>query len=56
MKVGVTGASGMLGTSLVTHLSEKHKVFATSRSKGIEGDNIEWECFDLTILHCLMNG
>jgi dTDP-4-dehydrorhamnose reductase len=48
MKVGVTGASGMLGTSLVTHLSEKHKVFATSRSKGIEGDNIEWECFDLT--------
>ena len=48
MKVGVTGASGMLGTSLVAHLSEKHKVFATSRSKGIEGDNIEWDCFDLT--------
>ena len=48
MKVGVTGASGMLGTSLVTHLSEKHKVFATSRSKGVEGDNIEWDCFDLT--------
>jgi len=48
MQVGVTGASGMLGTSLVAHLSEKHKVFATSRSKGIEGDNIEWDCFDLT--------
>ena len=48
MKVGVTGASGMLGTSLISHLSEKHKVFATSRSKGIEGDNIKWDCFDLT--------
>jgi len=48
MKVGVTGASGMLGTSIVAHLSEKHKVFATSRTKGIEGDNIEWDCFDLT--------
>jgi dTDP-4-dehydrorhamnose reductase len=48
MKVGVTGASGMLGTSLIAHLSEKHKVFATSRSKGIEGNNIQWDCFDLT--------
>ncbi len=53
MKVGVTGASGMLGTSLVAHLSEKHKVFATSRSKGIEGDNIEWDCFDLTDIKLL---
>jgi len=48
MRVGVTGASGMLGTELVTHLSKIHKVFATSRNKGVEGKNIEWDCFDLT--------
>ena len=48
MRIGVTGASGMLGTALVTHLSKFYKVFATSRSKGIEGKNIEWDCFDLT--------
>jgi len=47
MRIGVTGASGMLGTALVTHLSKFYKVFATSRSKGIEGKNIEWDCFDL---------
>ena len=48
MRIGITGASGMLGTELVTYLSKSYKVFATSRSKGAEGKNIEWDCFDLT--------
>ncbi len=48
MKVGVTGASGMLGSALITHLSKSYRVFATSRGKGVEGKNIEWDCFDLT--------
>jgi dTDP-4-dehydrorhamnose reductase len=29
-------------------LSKSHEIFATSRGKGIEGENIEWSCFDLT--------
>jgi dTDP-4-dehydrorhamnose reductase len=48
MRIGITGASGMLGTALVIHLSKSHEIFATSRSKGVEGKNIEWDCFDLT--------
>ena len=48
MKVGVTGASGMLGSALITHLSKSYKVFATSRGKGVEGKNIKWDCFNLT--------
>jgi dTDP-4-dehydrorhamnose reductase len=48
MRVGITGASGMLGTALVNHLSKTHQIFATSRSKGLEGQNIKWNCFDLT--------
>ena len=48
MRIGITGASGMLGTSLVSHLSKRHDIFATSRGKSIEGQNIEWNCFDLT--------
>jgi len=48
MKIGITGASGMLGTALVSRLSKIHAIFATSRSKGAEGQNIEWSCFDLT--------
>jgi len=55
MKIGVTGASGMLGTALITHLSKKHKVFATSRSKSIESKDIEWDCFDLTNTKLLNN-
>ena len=48
MKVGVTGASGMLGSVLITQLSKSYTVFATSRRKGVEGINIKWDCFDLT--------
>ena len=48
MRIGITGASGMLGTALVSHLSKRHDIFATSRDKGAEGQNIEWDCFDLT--------
>ena len=45
----------MLGSSLVNYLSKFHDVFATSRSKGIEGKNIEWSCFDLTDIVLLDN-
>ncbi len=48
MRIGITGASGMLGTALVSRLSQSFQVYATSRSKGIEGKNIEWDCLDLT--------
>jgi dTDP-4-dehydrorhamnose reductase len=48
MKVGVTGASGMLGTALISHLSKSYRVFATSRGKSLEGKNINWDCFNLT--------
>ena len=53
MRIGVTGASGMLGTALVNHLSKLHKVFATSRSKGKEGEGVKWDCFDLTDVEIL---
>ena len=48
MRIGVTGASGMLGSVLIAHFSTLYKVFATSRTKGVEGKGIEWDCFDLT--------
>ena len=48
MKIGITGASGMLGTALLSLLSKSHEVFATSRNKGLEENNIKWDCFDLT--------
>jgi len=48
MRIGITGASGMLGTALASHLSKSHQIFATSRDKGLEGQNIKWDCFDLT--------
>jgi len=48
MKIGITGASGMLGTALISRLSRSQKVFATSKSIGVEGQNIDWTCFDLT--------
>jgi dTDP-4-dehydrorhamnose reductase len=48
MKVGITGASGMLGSALITHLSKSYRVFATSRERGVEGKNIKWDCFNLT--------
>jgi len=48
MKLGVTGASGMLGSALVSNLSKAYTVFATSRREGLKGQNIKWDCFDLT--------
>jgi dTDP-4-dehydrorhamnose reductase len=50
MRLGVTGASGMLGTALIDELAKKYQVFATSRSKGLEREGIQWDCFDLTNL------
>jgi dTDP-4-dehydrorhamnose reductase len=55
VRVGVTGASGMLGTALINYLSNFHEVFATSRSKGFDGKNIKWTCFDLTNIYDLNN-
>jgi dTDP-4-dehydrorhamnose reductase len=48
MRIGVTGASGMLGTALIDELSNKYEIFATSRNKGFEKEGIQWDCFDLT--------
>ena len=48
MRIGVTGASGMLGTALIDKLTNKYKVFATSRRKGLEREDVQWDCFDLT--------
>jgi len=48
MRIGITGANGMLGKALTIHLSKVHKLFATSRNQGVKGENIEWSCFDLT--------
>ena len=50
MRIGVTGASGMLGTALIDELTHNHLVFATSRGKGYEKDGAQWDCFDLTNL------
>ena len=50
MRIGVTGASGMLGSALISHLSKCHKIFATSISRGVGSKNIKWDCFDLTDL------
>jgi len=48
MRIGITGANGMLGKALLSQLSKSHEVFATSRQKGLIDKNINWDCFDLT--------
>ena len=48
MRIGITGASGMLGTALLSQISKSQEVFATSRNVGIQNKNINWDCFDLT--------
>tara|TARA_B100000989_G_C19526544_1_gene467203 strand:- start:1815 stop:2708 length:894 start_codon:yes stop_codon:yes gene_type:complete len=53
MRIGVTGASGMLGNALLQQLSKSYEIFATSRNIGLLGKNINWECFDLTNLDLL---
>lgn len=50
MRIGITGASGMLGTALIEELINKHSIFATSRNIGYEKNGVKWECFDLTNL------
>jgi dTDP-4-dehydrorhamnose reductase len=55
VKILITGASGMLGSSLVNYLSKFYDIFATSRGKGVEGEGIEWSCFDLTDIVLLNN-
>jgi dTDP-4-dehydrorhamnose reductase len=50
MRIGITGASGMLGTALIDELTHKHVIFATSRNKGYEKDGTKWDCFDITNL------
>jgi len=55
MRVGVTGASGMLGSKILSKLSGRHKLYATSRTQGIVAKNISWECFDLMDLGLLRN-
>ncbi len=48
MRVAVTGASGMLGTALISELSNFFDIFATSRTMGVEKDGVNWSCFDLS--------
>lgn len=53
MRIGITGAGGMLGTALLSQISKSQEVFATSRNVGIQNKNINWDCFDLTNLKFL---
>ncbi len=53
MRIGITGASGMLGKAVLSLISKSYKIFATSRRKGLENNNIEWDCFDLTDFNML---
>jgi dTDP-4-dehydrorhamnose reductase len=55
MKIGITGASGMLGTALIDQLAEHYEIFATARSQGITIGTTHWDCFDLTDLQKLDN-
>ena len=55
MNIGITGASGMLGTALVYKLSKEFKIYATSRKEGVFKDQIEWSCFDLLDFDSLNN-
>jgi dTDP-4-dehydrorhamnose reductase len=48
MRIGITGASGMLGTALIAKLSKKHSVFATARAMGYQSEGVYWDCFDIT--------
>jgi dTDP-4-dehydrorhamnose reductase len=47
MNIGITGASGMLGASLINKLYIGHKIYATSRTRGITRNQVSWNCFDL---------
>jgi dTDP-4-dehydrorhamnose reductase len=55
MNIGITGASGMLGTSLISKLCKENRIYATSRREGIERDQVNWECFDLLNFKALHN-
>jgi dTDP-4-dehydrorhamnose reductase len=55
MKIGITGASGMLGTALIDKLDEQYVVFATARSQGLKKNNVQWKCFDLIDFQELSN-
>ena len=37
----------MLGTALIDKLHTKHKIYATSRTLGIQRSQVKWDCFDL---------
>jgi dTDP-4-dehydrorhamnose reductase len=47
ISIGITGASGMLATALIERLHSEYRIYATSRSKGVEKDQVSWQCFDL---------
>ncbi len=55
MNIGITGASGMLGTALIEGLNSEYKIYATSRKKGVSRENVEWDCFDLLDFNKLNN-
>jgi dTDP-4-dehydrorhamnose reductase len=47
MKIGITGASGLLGSALIDGLHTEHDVYATARHKGLQKPGVRWCCFDL---------
>ena len=55
MNIGITGASGMLGTALLDRLHTEHEIYATSRKQGAEKSHVIWECFDLLQKNKLRN-
>ena len=52
MRIGVTGASGMLGNALLSQLSKSHQVFATSRNADYQ-EKYQLGLLDLTNLNLL---
>lgn len=55
MRIGITGASGMLGTALIDRLHLEHELFATGRTQGIIREHVHWGCFDLLDTTSLIN-
>ena len=47
MRVGITGAGGMLGTALIDKLCVENEIYATDKNEGLKKEKVYWSCFDL---------
>ena len=56
MKIAVTGASGMLGTALISLLSKSHEVFATKEIEELKKKISNGIVLTLIILNYLIHG